>query len=115
MHSSLRSLLLRPLGFVLGATTALAVGAAYGAPIAQKNSGWLGEELPLPLSVRTPQDLAVKNVAERQYLIFNLLAIPPPSSSGTALVRRSTTSRASASSSSHTRASPICPICTLER
>ena len=35
---------------------------------------WLGEELPLPLAVRTPQDLAVKAVAERQYLIFNLLA-----------------------------------------
>ncbi|MDB4983068.1 MAG: hypothetical protein JWM82_3820, partial [Myxococcales bacterium] len=35
---------------------------------------WLGEEMPLPLSVKTPQDLAVKAVAERQYLIFNLLA-----------------------------------------
>jgi plastocyanin len=74
MHSPLRSLLLRPLAFALGAAVALAVGAAYAAPNAQKNSGWLGEELPLPLSVRTPQDLAVKNVAERQYLIFNLLA-----------------------------------------
>jgi len=30
--------------------------------------------MPLPLAVRTPQDLAVKAVAERQYLIFNLLA-----------------------------------------
>jgi plastocyanin len=36
--------------------------------------GWLGEELPLPLAVRTPQDLAVKSAAEKQYLIFNLLA-----------------------------------------
>ena len=35
---------------------------------------WLGEELPLPLSVKTPQDLALKAVAERQYLVFNLLA-----------------------------------------
>lgn len=35
---------------------------------------WLGTELPLPLTVRTPQDLQFKNVAERQYLIFNLLA-----------------------------------------
>ncbi|HEY2031300.1 MAG TPA: hypothetical protein VGH20_19045 [Myxococcales bacterium] len=35
---------------------------------------WHGAELPLPLSVRTPQDLQFKNVAERQYLIFNLLA-----------------------------------------
>ena len=35
---------------------------------------WLGTELPLPLAVRTPQDLAFKGAAERQYLIFNLLA-----------------------------------------
>ena len=35
---------------------------------------WLGPEMPLPLAVRTPQDLAFKGVAERQYLIFNLLA-----------------------------------------
>jgi plastocyanin len=35
---------------------------------------WLGEELPLPLAVRTPQDLAVKSAAEKQYLIFNLLS-----------------------------------------
>ncbi|HUJ27810.1 MAG TPA: hypothetical protein VLW85_17415 [Myxococcales bacterium] len=34
---------------------------------------WLGPEMPLPLSVRTPQDLEFKSVAERQYLIFNLL------------------------------------------
>jgi plastocyanin len=36
--------------------------------------GWLGEELPLPLTVKTPQDLALKAAAERQYLVFNLLA-----------------------------------------
>ena len=35
---------------------------------------WLGTEMPLPLAVRTPQDLQFKNEAERQYLIFNLLA-----------------------------------------
>lgn len=35
---------------------------------------WLGEELPLPLAARTPQDLSFKAAAERQYLIFNLLA-----------------------------------------
>src|SRR5260221_2099765 len=34
---------------------------------------WLGTEMPLPLAVRTPQDLEFKNVAEREYLIFNLL------------------------------------------
>lgn len=35
---------------------------------------WLGPEMPLPLAVRTPQDLEFKGVAEKQYLIFNLLA-----------------------------------------
>src|SRR5262249_53081330 len=35
---------------------------------------WLGTEMPLPLSVRTSQDLEFKSVAEKQYLIFNLLA-----------------------------------------
>ena len=35
---------------------------------------WLGPEMPLPLAVRSPQDLAFKSAAERQYLIFNLLA-----------------------------------------
>ncbi len=35
---------------------------------------WLGESMPLPLSVRTPEDLAFKAAAERQYLLFNLLA-----------------------------------------
>src|SRR5688572_24375893 len=50
---------------------------ALSAPVlaaAPDGRGWLGEELPLPLAVRTAQDLAVKAVAERQYLIFNLLA-----------------------------------------
>ena len=44
------------------------------APPASDGRGWLGEELPLPLAVRTAQDLAVKAAAEKQYLIFNLLA-----------------------------------------
>ena len=35
---------------------------------------WLGPEMPLPLAVRTPQDLEFKSAAEKQYLIFNLLA-----------------------------------------
>lgn len=35
---------------------------------------WLGAELPLPLTVHTPQDLQFKSQAERQYLIFNLLS-----------------------------------------
>ena len=47
---------------------------ALAAPPPPDARGWLGEELPLPLAVRTPQDLAVKSAAEKQYLIFNLLA-----------------------------------------
>ncbi len=47
---------------------------AVAAPPPSEARGWLGEELPLPLAVRTPQDLAVKSAAEKQYLIFNLLA-----------------------------------------
>jgi plastocyanin len=47
---------------------------AVAAPQSPSAKDWLGAELPLPLSVRTPQDLQFKNVAERQYLIFNLLA-----------------------------------------
>ena len=70
MHSPLRSCC-RPLG-VLGEPPRWP-SACDAAPDAQ-STGWLGEELPLPLSVRTPQDLAVKDVAEKQYLIFNLLA-----------------------------------------
>jgi plastocyanin len=54
-------------GAVLALTFAV---PALAAPPPQ----WPAEELPLPLAVRTPQDLAVKAVAERQYLIFNLLA-----------------------------------------
>jgi plastocyanin len=57
---------------VVGCAVAPASGLA--APSREPPGGWLGEEMPLPLAVRTPQDLAVKAVAERQYLIFNLLA-----------------------------------------
>jgi len=35
---------------------------------------WLGDDLPLPLPVKTPQDIGFKAAAERQYLIFNLMA-----------------------------------------
>ena len=38
------------------------------------DTAWLAEELPLPLAVRSPEDLAIKAVAERAYLVFNLLA-----------------------------------------
>jgi plastocyanin len=50
----------------------LSATVAAAAPAEGRN--WPGEEMPLPLAVRTPQDLAVKAAAEKQYLIFNLLA-----------------------------------------
>src|ERR1700729_2963267 len=53
---------------------ALFATPAVAAPPPADARGWLGEELPLPLVVRTPQDLAVKSAVEKQYLIFNLLA-----------------------------------------
>jgi plastocyanin len=55
----------------------LLAGLALGAPAslpAAPAPPWLGPELPLPLPVRTPQDIAFKTEAERQYLIFNLMA-----------------------------------------
>lgn len=58
--------------------TALAAVFLLAAPAwaepPHKDAPWLGEEMPLPMSVRTPADLALKSVAERQYLIFNLIA-----------------------------------------
>ena len=39
----------------------------------EKHPEW-SPEMPLQLSVRTPRDLQFKSIAERQYLIFNLLA-----------------------------------------
>src|SRR6187551_714277 len=58
---------------MLALASASTSGAA-AAPAPPDARGWLGEELPLPLAVRTAQDLAVKAAAEKQYLIFNLLA-----------------------------------------
>ena len=62
----------------LAVAAALSSLLAWVAPAAAAAHGagreWLGEEMPLPLAVKTPQDLAVKSVAEKQYLIFNLLA-----------------------------------------
>ena len=37
-------------------------------------TGGSGDDLPLPLPVKTPQDIGFKTAAERQYLIFNLMA-----------------------------------------
>ena len=41
---------------------------------AAEQERWLGDELPLPLPVKTPRDITFKAAAERQYLIFNLMA-----------------------------------------
>jgi plastocyanin len=53
---------------------ALACCAAAGRPARAAEPKWLGDDLPLPLSVKTPQDIGFKTAAERQYLIFNLMA-----------------------------------------
>jgi plastocyanin len=50
------------------------VALAADPPPRKDGAAWPGEEMPLPIAVRTPADLALKAVAERQYLIFNLIA-----------------------------------------
>jgi plastocyanin len=50
------------------------VSAARGAFAAGGEAKWLGDDLPLPLPVKTPQDIGFKSATERQYLIFNLMA-----------------------------------------
>ena len=44
------------------------------APKGDAGVPWLPESMPLPLAVRSPEDLAFKAAAEREYLVFNLLA-----------------------------------------
>src|SRR5438477_11098098 len=70
----MRASVLRSLAFASLLAVAGVARSASAAPPPSDGRGWLGEELPLPLAVRTPQDLAVKSAAEKQYLIFNLLA-----------------------------------------
>ncbi len=56
---------------------AVMLAALVAAPVKeprQPTRPWAGEELPLPLAVRTPEDLQFKAAVERHYLIFNLLA-----------------------------------------
>ena len=48
--------------------------AARDASAAGGEAKWLGDDLPLPLPVKTPQDIGFKSATERQYLIFNLMA-----------------------------------------
>src|SRR3954454_19752708 len=60
---------------LLAASLALwLLSAARGASAAGGEAKWLGDELPLPLPVKTPQDIGFKSATERQYLIFNLMA-----------------------------------------
>ncbi|HYI02213.1 hypothetical protein [Hyalangium sp.] len=63
MLSSLRT----ALALLVAVLIALPAGSA-------PSSDWPGQEMPLPLVVREPEDLAFKAAAERQYLIFNLLS-----------------------------------------
>jgi plastocyanin len=56
-----------------GALLAAAILLGSPGPRAAENR-WLGDELPLPLPVKTPADIGFKAAAERQYLIFNLMA-----------------------------------------
>src|SRR6185295_9345557 len=53
---------------------AAATCIASATPAAAEPPRWLGDDLPLPLQVKTPQDIGFKSAAERQYLIFNLMA-----------------------------------------
>jgi hypothetical protein len=62
------------MGVLVGVLIAILAAAPSHEPRRPPAPPWLAEELPLPLSVKTPEELQLKAVAERQYLIFNLLA-----------------------------------------
>jgi plastocyanin len=51
----------------------LALPALAGSSTPDAGVAWAGESVPLPIAVRTPEDLAFKAAAEKQYLVFNLL------------------------------------------
>lgn len=53
---------------------ALTLTLTAAAPKVDAGVPWLADTMPLPLAVKTPEDLAFKAAAEREYLIFNLLA-----------------------------------------
>jgi plastocyanin len=52
------------------ASTVALPGAAAAPPVPPN---WPGDELPLPVIVKSPEDLAFKNEVERQYAVFNLM------------------------------------------
>src|SRR5947209_7360002 len=57
------------MSFVTAAALMLALPSAAQKP----RDTWVADEMPLPMSVKTAEDLRIKAMAERQYLIFNLL------------------------------------------
>ncbi len=59
---------------LIGASLALVVLTTRAAAAAGGEAKWMGDDLPLPLPVKTPQDIGFKSATERQYLIFNLMA-----------------------------------------
>ncbi|HXN41779.1 MAG TPA: hypothetical protein VN918_08335, partial [Myxococcaceae bacterium] len=61
-------------GLILALVSLPSSGARPRDQASAPADSWLGEEMPLPLTVKTPDDLAFKQTAERQYLLFNLLA-----------------------------------------
>ena len=59
---------------VLALTLALSLQAGAAGRSRVPAPDWLGSDLPLPLPVHSQQDADFKKLAEKQYLIFNLLA-----------------------------------------
>jgi hypothetical protein len=55
----------------VAALTLLSSGGAWAAPALPAN--WPGDDMPLPMVVKSPEDLAFKNEVERQYAVFNLM------------------------------------------
>ncbi len=69
---------MRPLALLVSLSIAtLATGAAAQVPAGPRRAPpapWQGSALPLQLQVHSPEELALKGLAEKQYLAFNLLA-----------------------------------------
>jgi len=59
---------------MVGLMLAMAVLGAGPKAVDAGVPGWLGDTMPLQLSVKSPEDLTFKAAAEKQYLVFNLLA-----------------------------------------
>jgi plastocyanin len=55
------------------AAAVFAIAWAQGTAAAAPPANWPGDDMPLPVAVKTPEDLAFKNEVERQYAVFNLM------------------------------------------